>query len=193
MFIDVSCKKLHEGVLPTLNLPVKSFPSNSLSSISRSSATISKREHFHEEQMELVADTEESKCYSGFKDFITRIQKLKFKNGWHLVVHLDHAEVKLLDKCYIQPKFEIFVNQDLTYTLRCYGWIVSSDSSLIQAFPTFEKITLSAFITALEGYKICQGILLCSLLSFLIHIFLTNTIFEGHHVCLPLKTLLCKG
>ena len=145
-------------MLPSLNLPVKSFQS---SSKTRSSATILKREHFQEQQMEpqeMEADTEAPKCYSCLKDFLIRIQKLKLKHGWHIVDQLDHVEVKLLDEDFMQPKFQIFVKKDLTYTLRCYGWIVSPDSStLIQSFPSFEK---SAFITTLDGYKICPGRLL---------------------------------
>lgn len=146
-------------MLPTLNLPVKSFQSGSKKS--RSSATISKRKHFQEQQLELQGmepDTEAPKCYSCLKDFLTRIRKLKLKQGWHIFDQLDHVEVKLLDEDFMQPKYEIFVKKDLTYTLRCYGWIISPDlSSVIQSFPSFEKITLSSFITALEGYKICQG------------------------------------
>ena len=50
--------------------------SNSTQGSSRSSATITKKEHFQEQQMELqmVADTEIPKCYSCLKDFLTRIQ-----------------------------------------------------------------------------------------------------------------------
>ena len=159
MILDLSCKKLREGALPTLNLPVKSCSSTTTSTTSQRSSslsTITKREMF-QQQHEIEIDNLLPNCYNGYEDFSQRVQKLKLAQGWIIVDYQNYIEIKFLEPTYTIPKFQIFVNKDLTYTLRCYGWTISKNTQILIDFPSFNSITLSNFLKKVETYKICKG------------------------------------
>ena len=143
---------MKDGVLPTLNLPVKSHCSKP---VPRSSSAISKREQCVMEQ-QIEIDSTPKPCYTNYAEFVQRTSKLKL-NGWNLYDNNNFFEAKYLEPTALIAKYQIFVNQDLSYTLRCYGWTITN-SEILQLYPSFNMITFSDFIKTLNSFKICEGI-----------------------------------
>ena len=153
-------KELKEGALPTLNLPVKSIVNKQSSINERSTSSISKRENF------LVSSTlsiaAPHKCYKDFNDFVTRINNLKLPK-WSIIHKENSLTTIVFQGEYLVPKFQIFVDCSLGYTLRVFGWLIPIDHILYTNYRRrFFKITLSNFITFLENLSLCPGIDLLS-------------------------------
>ena len=149
---------MREGVLPTLNLSEKKFAAKVIES--RPTNVIAKREAF-QQQHPLIAPTDTDQvlacCYQNFEDFARRIGKLKLPEGWTILENENFVEIEFIDKRYLHPKYQIFVKDDLTYTLRCHGWIITQNE-LLQQFPSFKNITLSNFLLVLKKFQVCQGV-----------------------------------
>ena len=60
---------------------------------------------------------------------------------------------------YLIPKFEIFVDQSLSFTLRTFGWMLSDDHELYSNYNrSFLNVTLSNFISHLNQFNLCNGL-----------------------------------
>lgn len=157
--LDNTCTKVREGALPSQNLPQKSCSSTMKPTEPRSTSTITKRELFQQQQQLEFENAHLKPCYHSYDDFLQRVNKLKLSTGWSVCDHMSYMEAKYGEPGtpYIIPKYQIFVNKDLTYVLRCYGWTISSNSDIKQKFPSFNVVTFSDFLKSLNGYKMCSG------------------------------------
>lgn len=147
---------MKDGVIPTLNLPIKSHSSKS--STPRSTDTIAKREKCLQNAQTVNAQIPKL-CYSSYYDFVQRVTKLKLQPGWTIIEKTNYLEAKFEEpeSLFTAPKYEMFINKDLRLTLRCYGWAIPENAEIMQHFPTFNTVTLSEFIKMLGSYKICEG------------------------------------
>ena len=60
---------------------------------------------------------------------------------------------------HLSPKFEIFVGQSLSFTLRIFCWMLPEHDELYaKCDRNFNNITLSKFILQMTQYTLCIGI-----------------------------------
>ena len=60
---------------------------------------------------------------------------------------------------HILPKYEIFVDQSLGFSVRVYGWLLPDDHELYSSFNrSFFNVTLTNFIFELSKHFLCEGI-----------------------------------
>ncbi|XP_047135769.1 uncharacterized protein LOC124812779 [Hydra vulgaris] len=146
-------KSLKEGELPQLNLPCKSSPAVLFSN--RSTSSIQKRSE-HVVSLDNVVSLP---LYKNFDDFVNRIVKLSIKNTWEIHIETNLVVITFLSVNHILPRYEIFVDDSLHFTLRVFGWILSEDHDLYKQFSrSFLNVTLSTFTFLLEHYELCKGI-----------------------------------
>ena len=155
-------KELKAGAVPTLNLPIKSIASTSMKE--RSTLAIDKREVWNAEQSSSSQSSSTYQFYKDFNDFSSRLHKLKLNNCWKInqtssntdVIKLSYQELQFL-----LPKFEIFIDSTLAYTIRIYGWLLPDDHFLYTNYcRSFLNVTLSDFIIHINKLKLCPGITL---------------------------------
>ena len=70
------------------------------------------------------------------------------------------------DSKYILPKYQIFIKADLTYKIRCYGWLLPNKNSLHDACESFKDMTFSKFVLLLKEFNFCEGELVIDFLKF---------------------------
>ena len=153
-YVYESKKSLKEGEIPTLNLPCKSISKPSSSTTSRSVSSIQKRDEYQQ-----VIPSQTTFVYKNFFEFVNRIGKLSLGNCWKIKIHDTFASISYVSQEYVLPKFEIYVDNSLSFSLRIFGWMLSDDHELYSIFKrSFENVTLSNFILKLNEYDICKGI-----------------------------------
>lgn len=149
-------KTVKPGEIPELNLPIKSFPSSSTSTKPRESAdTILQKRLSSLESCTTDIITE---CYQSFPEFISRIQSLKLLN-WELCITSSFVRFSLKDDVHLVPKFEIFVDELLSFTIRFYTWRIPNNHQIYSHYGgSLKNITVSNFIKILQNYYVCPGL-----------------------------------
>ena len=111
---------LNPGAIPTLNLPQKSHPSSATSSTRRSSAdTILTKRTIHAASLnEIPSPDDNDNCYKSFEHKL-RVSTLKL-HPWRFQEHENHMLFSCSDDIHYVPKYELYVNEDLEFTLRCF-------------------------------------------------------------------------
>ena len=156
-----NCKKMKDGELPTLNIPKKSI--DSLTSPLRTTAAISKREEF-QQLLVFSPPSTPSNAYKDFFDFRKRVSNLSPGETWKVQwiesysdKKLCHATFKISD--YVLPKFEIFVEDSLYFTIRVFAWMLMDSHELYTKYQrSFLNVTFSKFIVDLAQLQLCNGI-----------------------------------
>jgi len=117
--------------------------------------TIEKKEKISIEQHAI------STCYKDYNDFLENIQKLKLEPLWK-IMPIDEQTIEIIrtadDTRSLLPFLQIFVNENLTYRLRCFGWLLPVENSIHSCYESFKCVTLSDFIANLQNYHICSGL-----------------------------------
>ena len=63
------------------------------------------------------------------------------------------------DQIHSVPKFEIYVEESLNFTVRCLLWSVPVEHELYCLYKqSVKKITLSNLVSCLSSYKLCPGL-----------------------------------
>ncbi len=105
--------------MPKLNLPEKSHEPKEV--VERKHRNIVK------DDQQLKFD-QKSPLYKSFEEFVNRVRKLKLSSsGWCTEEFPNKVTFKLFEEQFVLPKFEIQVNQSLTYTCAVYGWVLPVD------------------------------------------------------------------
>ena len=143
---------MKDGVIPTLNLPIKSFTKPQ---VSRLTSSIEKRG--------LISDLspvlDDKFCYQSFTEFQSRLLKLKLPNLWKIKSEDTLIIVSQSMPEFIIPKFEIYIEPLLQFTLRIYGWMLTNNHEIYSKHNrSFKNITLTNFIKDIESYALCPGI-----------------------------------
>ena len=144
---------IRENCLPTLNLPKKVGRKEI---VERPTSAILKRENFLAAQ-DSSDPPPPAPCYSSLTEFKTRVGKLKLEACWEIIESENHIEMKCNDTGHLLPKFQIFVNEDLTYKIRCYGWLLPQINPISDAYGSFKDITFSNFVLFLKEFNLCEG------------------------------------
>lgn len=121
----------------------------------RATTSITKREEYLE--LHNDEDTPPIPCYHGLADFKKRVGKLKLGTYWEMIENETYVEMQYIDSNYILPKFQIFVSEDLSYKMRCFGWLLPSQNRVYDACQSFKEITFSNFVLMLDGFNLCEG------------------------------------
>ena len=152
-YIYPTRKSLKEGALPTLNLPKKSVAV--LTSPPRSTSSIQKRE----ECSVSPNSNSMSSVYKDFSDFVQRIVNLKLSDTWDINIQNNLVIATFISADHLLPKFEIFIDQSLSFSLRVYGWMLPKDHEIYgNVNNSFLNITFSNFVHQLKLYNLCHGI-----------------------------------
>ena len=158
-FSDYGSRKvLKDGVLATLNMPVKSIPEKP--SVIRVNTAITKRV-LYQEQMDIqTADNPEvTLIYNDFDEFKKRIGKLKNKEPWQITIEDELVKMLSMSSHHLLPKFEIYVDSSLDIFVRVVGWVLPDTHPLFTSLnKSFFQITLNNFIRQLETYDFCPGV-----------------------------------
>ena len=141
---------MKDGALPKLNLPVKSVPQKKL--LERSTLAIRKRE-------ESFSPPPDRFCYKDFKDFVRRTNQIRFKDGWSVHENSDYIEVRLVQNDFIVPKFQLFTDVSLNFSIRVFGWMLPKGHSIYTKYQQSNfNVSVSNLIAEIETYVICDGI-----------------------------------
>ncbi|XP_066935957.1 uncharacterized protein [Clytia hemisphaerica] len=145
---------IRENCLPTLNLPSKI--GRKTSGVERSMSSIDKRAEY-QEALDSIPVPQPAPCYSGLDEFKIRVGKLKLDSNWQMRESNNYVEMSYKDSKYIIPKYQIFIQDDLTYKIRCYGWLLPSQNPIHDACGSFKNMTFSKFILLLKEFNLCEG------------------------------------
>lgn len=140
------------GALPTLNLPKKTFPNTLETKMERSTVSITKRS--------VSSSAVSTVCYKSFSEFYIRIHKLKLPVGWEINKHLDDSlSIKFNDEKHIVPKYKILVDNQLSYQILIFNWLLPTNHCLNSNYnSTMKNVTLSTLISSIVELKLCQGV-----------------------------------
>ena len=141
-----------------LVLTYRKFASSKSShTITRPTSSIQKREEHLESAT--LSPPPPSYIYKDFKDFKDRIIKLSLNDLWkfELSENLVIATFKSIN--HVLPKFEVFIDNTLTFSLRVYGWMLPQNHELYSKFnESFHNVTFSNFAAYVRQFILCKGI-----------------------------------
>ena len=143
---------MKKGVLPSLNLPVKSIPKSLPKP--RTTTSISKQESSIQQLHTAVKHK-----YKDFNDFKTRILKLKLGNCWNVIVNEKDILITYIEEENVTPKYDIYVDFSLGFSIRVYCWFLNDDHFLYKQYKrSFFNMTSSAIINELQTLNLCKGV-----------------------------------
>ena len=147
-----------DGALPSLNLPKKSIASSKSShTITRPTSSIQKREEHLE--FSTLSPSSPSYIYIDFQDFKNRIIKISLNDLWKCELSENLVVTTLSSTNHVLPKFEVFIDNTLTCSLRVYGLMLPQNHELISKFnKSFHNITVSNFAAYVRQFILCKGI-----------------------------------
>ncbi|XP_047137374.1 uncharacterized protein LOC124813866 [Hydra vulgaris] len=168
-FTKTGRKTLRLGVVPTLNLPVKSHPTTKPTerrhlNIVKDRTTINKNAY--------------KPVYNTFEEFKMRIQKLKL-NEWEISIFDETVLFKHMENPFLLSKFEVFVDTSLDYSCIVFGWSLPVCTELYKLHSrSLKNITISLLLQELLSYNICDGIRNISSTDLLLHTVSCKTNFN---------------
>ena len=71
----------------------------------------------------------------------------------------DYVKLKLEDNIFTTSKFDIYVDDSLSFTIRCLNWTIPDNHEIYQFYKrSIDNVTISNLILALQKYRICDGL-----------------------------------
>ena len=146
------------GALPSLNLPGKGIASSKSShTITRPTWSIQKREEHLESAT--LSPPPLSYIYKDFQDFKDRIIKLSLNDLWQFELSENLVIAPFKSTNHVLPKFEVFTDNTLTFSLRVYGWMLSQNHELYSKFnKSFHNVNFSNFAAYVRQFILCKCI-----------------------------------
>ena len=93
-----------------------------------------------------------------FLKILTRVQSLKLHN-WEISITSNVAYFSLKDDLHLVPKFEIYVDEHLYFTIRFCLWRLPNNHEIYSQYGgSLKDITLSNIINTLLNYHVCSGL-----------------------------------
>ena len=97
--------------------------------------------------------------YNSFTEFQKRISKLKLEDCWNIDCTDSLVTVSSNDSNYVLPKFEIFVEPSLQFSLRVFGWMLTDDHDLYRKHEnSLLNVALSNLIHEIDQFLLCKGV-----------------------------------
>ena len=146
---------LKPGELRTLNLPQKSIQS-AIPEPRLSAARITlKKQTLPSSSIDVLA----SSCYHTYDEFRKRIQTLSLPSCWDICLHDNYTVLQCKDNIHSVPKFEIFADPSLSFTVKYFLWCLPGNHDIcIKYDHSFKNVTVSNLIKDLNSYGVCCGI-----------------------------------
>ena len=149
-------KQMKDDVIPSLNLPIKSIVSPPVPP--RPLTVVKKREENQIMHQVLEQSQFPDTCYSSFFQFKSRVSKLKLAHPWFISYSDSLVTINCPTTDTLLPKYEIFVEPSLRFTLRIFGWMLEKEHELYTRYDrSFVNVTLSNFLKDIDNYTLCQG------------------------------------
>ena len=135
---------MKDDVIPSLNLPIKSIVSPPVPP--RPLTVVKKREENQIMHQVLEQSQFPDTCYSSFFQFKSRLSKLKLAHPWFISYSDSLVTINCPTTDTLLPKYEIFVEPSLRFTLRSFGWMLEKEHELYTRYDrSFVNVTLSNF------------------------------------------------
>ena len=100
-----------------------------------------------------------SYIYKDFQDFKDRIIKLSLNHLWQFVISENLVIATFKSTNHVLPKFEVFIDNSLTFSLRVYGWMLPQNHQLYSKFnKSFHNVTFTNFAAYVRQFILCKGI-----------------------------------
>lgn len=146
------------GEIPDQNLPIKTFQSPP-STPRQSPLSITSKRTLYENELQSSSTLTSPPLYKSFDEFKKRVSSLKLPTGWNLSSSPSYLTAVFMDGVHLVPKFEIYVFDNLTFSVRVFMWNLPSTSIVCRDnSQSFQFTTLSNFIALLTSHHICPGI-----------------------------------
>ena len=146
------------GEIPDQNLPIKTFQSPP-STPRQSSLSITSKRTLYENELQPSSTLTSPPLYKSFDEFKKRVSSLKLPTGWNLSSSPSYLTAVFMDGVHLVPKFEIYVFDNLTFSVCVFMWNLPSTSIVYRDnSQSFQFTTLSNFIALLTSHDICPGI-----------------------------------
>ena len=105
------------------------------------------------------SDCKKKFCYKDLGSVIMRTKLLKL-NGWEInteeetIVKFAHC-----NKDYVIPKYEVYVDDSLGFTVRVFGWLLPETHHIYKEnLRSVKYVTISALLSSIEMYSLCNGL-----------------------------------
>ena len=97
-------------------------------------------------------------CYKSFSEFSSHVLNLKL-TGWQMTNTNNQFALTMADDIHIVRKYEIYLDEDLTFKIRVLLWGVTSSHQLYSMDESSVKhITISQLSNAVKSFNICPGL-----------------------------------
>ena len=97
-------------------------------------------------------------CYKSFSEFSSRVLNLKL-TSWQKTNTNNQFALTMADDIHMVPKYEIYVDENITFKIRVLLWGVPSSHQLYSMNQSSVKnITISQLINAVKSFNICPGL-----------------------------------
>ena len=79
--------------------------------------------------------------------------------GWNLSEFDDYIMLSKSDDIHSMSKFEVYVDDSLGFTVRCFGWTLPETSELYNVFKRSVRFAkLSLLLNSIEINQLCHGV-----------------------------------
>ena len=122
----------------------------------RSTYAVEKRGIIAKEQINLRQKTKRS--YSNFNDLVCKLKIMKL-DGYSIDFLSLEVTLKKMNESYIIPEFELFIDTDLNFTIRVFGWLLPETHQIYNDHGrSVYFITVYKLLCQVSSYKLCEGI-----------------------------------
>ena len=157
LFTDIVCiadatrKKLLPGAIPTLNLPQKTFETE----------TKPRRELVRlETNVDSPSTSKQSsvKVYQHLNEFKRKVATVKL-SGWSRKEYEQHFVLEYADTKHALPVYSVTVDSGLGFSVAVFGWFLPDDHELyLEHKRSLFYVTISTLCNTIQSFSVCSGL-----------------------------------
>ena len=147
---DATRKKLLPGAIPTLNLPQKTFETE----------TKPRREIVRLETDAGCSSTskQSSKVYQHLNEFKRKVAAVKL-SGWSRKEYEQHFVLEYADTKHALPVYSVTVDSGLGFSVAVFGWFLPDDHELyLEHKRSLFYVTISTLCNTIQSFSVCSGL-----------------------------------
>ena len=141
-------KFLKKGVIPTVNLPVKSIEKKTVARKGRSVVNdipVTERKHQYYKSLSELKSRAGKLCLKSWSE-----EDSKNENIFIL---------RLIEEPYLLPKFKLWIDESLSYTVSVFGYFIPDDHFLYKDFKrSMRNVTVTDLLFNLDHLQVCNGV-----------------------------------
>ena len=151
-FTDATRKRLLPGAIPTLNLPQKSFETET------KPRRPLKRHKPDEGSPAASTSKESSRVYKHLDDFKHRVTAVKL-TGWSRKEHEQKFIFDYFDDRHGLPIYSLIVDSGLGFSITVFGWFLPGDHEIyLEHKGSLFHVTISALCETVQSFAVCSGL-----------------------------------